>query len=176
MPMRKIGSPAALDVLANATREENTLNRRWLSRRLQRFFWSERMIPLLETLECGWFDGGCYTCSVGLYGYLLLSQEVDPTTIFLNIIADLHCAANHVVVCLIHEGQRWYLDANGVRSEKWLLRYWKREERLLSPWIRAYNAPLLAKMGIPLHPAVSMLLIENLFAVFGPFSPSWLVS
>jgi hypothetical protein len=176
MPPRKMGSSTALDVQAKATSEENTRNRRWLSRRLRRFFWSKRMIPLLETLECGWLDGGCYTGSVGLYEYLLLSEEGDPANLSLNIIADLHCAANHVVVCLIHDGQRWYLDANGVQSEEQVLRYWEREEQLVSPWIRAYNAPLLAETGIPLHPAVSRFLTENLFAVFGRFSPAWLAS
>jgi len=149
-------------------------NRQWLSQRLRRFLWGKRVAPLLAELEYGWLDGGCHTCANGLYHWLMRSRALEPAAVNRMIIADLYCPAHHVVVRLLHNGRRWYFDANGVSTEEHLLRYWRQEEHLRDPWLREYDDALLSEVGIVCLPRISVRLAEELLTVFGPFSPTWL--
>ena len=149
-------------------------NRQWFSQRLRRFLWGKRVIPLLAELEYGWLDGGCHTCANGLYQWLMRSRALEPAALSRMIIADLHCPAHHVVVRVLHNGRRWYFDANGVSTEDQLLRYWRQEEHLRDPWLREYDDALLSETGIVCLPRISVRLTEELLTAFGPFSPTWL--
>jgi hypothetical protein len=86
-------------------------NQQWFSQRLRRFLWSGRVAPLLAELEYGWLDGGCHTSANALYRWLMLSRTLEPAALSRMIIADLHCPAHHVVVCVLHHGKGWYIDA-----------------------------------------------------------------
>ena len=149
-------------------------NRQWLSHRLRRFLWGKRVAPLLAELEYGWLDGGCHTCASSLYQWMMRSRALELAALSLMIIADLHCPAHHVVVRVLHNGRRWYLDANGVSTEEQLLRYWRQEEHLRDPWLRGYDDALLSEAGIVCLPRISVRLTEELLTAFGPFSPTWL--
>ena len=148
--------------------------RQWFSHRLRRFLCGKRVAPLLAELEYGWLDGGCHTCASALYQWMLRSRVLEPTALNLKIITDLRCPAHHVVVRVLHDGRRWYVDANGVSTEEQLLRYWRQEEHLRDPWLREYNDTLLSETGIVCLPRIGVRLAEELLTAFGPFSPNWL--
>lgn len=149
-------------------------NRQWFSQCLRRSLWGRRVAPLLAELEYGWLDGGCYTCASALYRWMMRSRTLEPGALSLVIIADLQCPAHHVVVRVLYNGRRWYLDANGVSTEEQLLRYWREEEHLRNPWLREYDDALLREAGIVCLPRIGVRLTEELLTAFGPFSPTWL--
>jgi|SRR5579884_2180233 len=151
-----------------------TKNRQWFSRKLRRFLWSREMSPLLERLGCGWCDGGCHTCAKALYLYLIASGTIDPVAVSFRLIANQEHWAHHVVVSVSHAGRIWYLDANGVSSARQLLRYWEQEELVRGPWISDYWNAYEVEDVLPSLDDIALILLEKLFAAFGPFSPAWL--
>lgn len=148
--------------------------RRWFSRRLHRFLWRKLMAPLLMELECGWLDGACATCAEGLLRYITFSRTLEPAAVSLAIIADARCPAHHILVKILYHGMAWYVDANGVSSERELLRYWRDEEHLVDPFLAPHDDALLEAMGMRSVPRISTKLAQLFFDHFGPFSPAWL--
>jgi len=149
-------------------------NRQWFSSKLQRFFWSREIAPLLLELDCGWLDGGCYTCAKGLYRYLIISATIDPSMLSFSIVIDQHQKAHHVVIGVQGATQVWFLDAKGVSSAQRLLHYWAREEHLTKPQIEACGDTDALESAIPSSDAIADRLAECLLTILGPYDPAWL--
>lgn len=149
-------------------------DRSWFHKVLPAVLWSDAMGPLLEHMGYGWCDGGCHSCARGIEDYLLQSDTICPGAVDVVVIADRWTPAQHVVVCVTYQGERWYLDANGVQTEEQLLAYWTQEEGLPAPRIEdSYDAEWLEE-EIPFLPCARVTVTTLLMEVLGPFSWQWL--
>jgi hypothetical protein len=149
---------------------------RWLHVVLRLLLWSHAAEAMLADIGFGWCDGSCHTCAQGIQEYLLESRLLHPEAVNLAVIVDSYVSAQHVVVCVHHRGQRWFLDADGVHSEEHLLSYWSADVRVHLPRIDEDYDPDWLDEEIPFNSRISAQVTELLRHTLGPFSPSWLES
>jgi len=148
---------------------------RWLHIVLRLLLWSDEALAMLADAGCGWCDGSCNTCARGILQYRLESRSDTLARVNLAVIADSHARAQHVVVCVHYQGQRWFLDADGVHSEERLLAYWETWRLHLPRIDEDYDQDWLDEK-IPANPRISAQVTDLLRHTLGPFSPSWLDS
>lgn len=124
--------------------------------------------------EGTWLAGICHTLANGIFRYITYSQTMPLAAVYLAIVGDARCSANHVVVCIEQQEVCWYLDANGVATMEELLGYWQDEEGLKAPYLASYDEELLLEEGIPSDVRVSTRLADCFLNIFGRFSPTFL--
>lgn len=107
------------------------MNPKQLSKELHEFLYTEKPLEILDDVLhwcCGWCDGGCLILAKALQQWLR-----EPTKLMLII--DDQEIAQHAVTQV---GQ-YYLDGDGVSSERELLNTWKEQEHIKSAELVPYS-------------------------------------
>jgi hypothetical protein len=117
----------------------------------------------------GQLSGGCQIAAVAIHDWIRASGHEASLAVVLRPYPQ--GIVQHFVVTVPPPAGPYYINADGIRQRRALLRQMRTRERLHAATVEPYDPARHQAVTIPSDPSISSQLADLLMATLGPYQP-----